>query len=72
MYTFIKVFLQDKSIHVVFIFSNLKVMHDLYSQCLTEILSKTTCFISTKEVYTCTTQACNAIGFGNYRGSTHT
>jgi hypothetical protein len=38
--------LQDKSIHVVFSFPNstLKVIHDLYSQCLTQTLSKTTSF----------------------------
>jgi hypothetical protein len=37
--------LQDKSIHVVFHISklnNLKVIHDLCSQCLTQALSKTT------------------------------
>ena len=45
---------QDKSIHMVFVailkLNNLKVIHDLYSQCLTQILSKTTFFSSMKGV----------------------
>jgi hypothetical protein len=31
--------------------SNLKIIHDLHSQCLTEILSKTTCFMSMEGVH---------------------
>jgi uncharacterized protein YbbC (DUF1343 family) len=44
MYILMKVFFQDKSIYMIFIFklNNLKVVHDLYSQCLTQTLSKTT------------------------------
>ena len=44
---------QDKSIHMVFHifkFNNLKVIHDLYSQCLTQALSKTTLFFSMEGV----------------------
>jgi hypothetical protein len=39
---------------MVFIFfelNNLKVIHDLYSQCLTQTLFKITFFISTERVY---------------------
>ena len=32
-------------------FNNLKVIHDLYSQCLTQILSKTTSFSNLEGVY---------------------
>ena len=45
---------QDKSIHMVFTFfklNNLKVVHDLYSQCLTPILSKKTSFFSMEGVH---------------------
>jgi hypothetical protein len=42
MYTFMKVY---------FIF-NFKVIHDLYSQCLTQILSKTTSFTDMEGVRT--------------------
>jgi len=39
---FYKSIFQDKSIHIIFILNNLKVIDDLYSQCLTQTLSKTT------------------------------
>ena len=45
---------QDKYIHMVFVFlklNNLKVIHDLYFQCLTKILSKTTFFSSMDGVF---------------------
>jgi len=44
---FLRNYFQDKSIHIVFIFklNNLKVIHNLYFQCLTQILSKTTFFM---------------------------
>ena len=45
---------QDKYIHMVFVFlklNNLKVIHDLYFQCLTQILSKTTFFSSMDGVF---------------------
>ena len=34
----------------IFKFNNLKVIHDLYSQCLTQTLSKTTFFMGTEGV----------------------
>jgi hypothetical protein len=46
MYTFIKVFLRQIyscSFHISKL-NNLEVIHDLYSQCLTQILSKTSSF----------------------------
>jgi len=48
---------QEKSIHMVFTFfklNNLKVIHDLYSQYLTQILSKTTLSVGTEGVLTLT------------------
>jgi hypothetical protein len=45
--------LQNISIDVIFVFlklNNLKVIHDLCSQCLSEILSETTCFMSMEGV----------------------
>jgi hypothetical protein len=44
---------QDKSIHIIFTFSinNLKVIHDLYFQYLTQTLSKTTSFTNMEGVH---------------------
>ena len=54
MYIFMKVFF-SRQIYLydfyIFKLNNLKVIHDLYSQCLTQALSKTTLFISTEGVY---------------------
>jgi hypothetical protein len=37
----------------IFKLNDLKVIHDLYSQCLTQTLSKTTSFIKPEGVYAC-------------------
>jgi hypothetical protein len=53
MYTFIKV-LCKTNLYVVFTFSklnDLKVIHNLYSQCLTQIMSKMNSFTKPEGVY---------------------
>jgi hypothetical protein len=48
MYTFMKVYFKT-NLHISKL-NNLKVIHDLYSQCLTQTLSKTTSFTSLEGV----------------------
>jgi hypothetical protein len=55
MYTFMKVFLRQIyscSFHISKL-NDSKVIHDLYSQCLTQIMSKTTSFTNPEGVVHC-------------------
>jgi hypothetical protein len=53
MYIFIKIFLRQIYSYGFHIFklNNLKIIHDLYSQCLTQTLSKATSFNNLEEVF---------------------
>jgi hypothetical protein len=55
MYTFMKARQLYSCTFHIFNLNNVKVIYDLYSQCLTEILSKTTLFIGTEGVLVHTT-----------------